>query len=230
MPEKSRWVKIAALEAIPEGLPCLIYCKTGNFQVQSQSPALSDPEMDRANRLLPEFRKNFVASHVLLRHVLAFFTGLPIESLDLGVLHQGKPVLQNHGMHFNLSHCADALAIAVSGHEIGVDIEEKRPDIDFEGMMDYAFSVADRLFCQKQDLPTAFTQIWTLKEAYLKAVGTGLCENLTEIDLTGPNSILKKNGYNSLTFCCPNQEIGSIVSKQDLAGLNFFEWVFQSNP
>ena len=37
---------------------------------------------------------------------------------------KGKPLLQGHpDIHFSLSHCRDAVAVAVNDYPIGIDIE-----------------------------------------------------------------------------------------------------------
>lgn len=225
MLEEPIWVKIPSLSEMLKALPCLVYCKTGEFIGQTNSQILSAEEIAKANRLLPELRKNYIDSHVILRQVLAHFTGLQADKLVISNLIQGKPFLQNHQLKFNLSHTKNAFLIAVSDLEIGVDMEEIQNEIDFNGIMDYAFSRSDKLFCQEHELPVAFTRIWTLKEAYLKAIGTGLSEKMTEMNITGSESILNKDGFRFNTFVCPGNEIGSIVGYQGLDGLMFLELI-----
>ncbi|MFZ4548426.1 MAG: 4'-phosphopantetheinyl transferase family protein [Bacteroidales bacterium] len=223
MLEEPIWVKIPDLSKIPRSLPCLVYCKTGEFIGQTKSQILSAEETAKANRFLPELRKNYIDSHVILRQVLSHFTGLQSDKLVISNLIQGKPFLQNYLLKFNLSHSKNVFLIAVSEQEIGVDIEEIQSDLDFDGIMDYAFSRGDKSFCLEHDLPATFTRIWTLKEAYLKAIGTGLSEKLTEMDFTGSESVLNKDGFRFHTFVCPGNEIGSVVGSHDLDGLMFFE-------
>jgi 4'-phosphopantetheinyl transferase len=223
MLEKRTWVKIPDLGEIPTDLPCLVYCKTRGNIWQSKSKILSEKEMNKADSLLPGLRRDFIGSHILLRQVLAQFTKLQPEKLLIGNLMQGKPFLKNHPLKFNFSHSYDSILVAVSDKEIGIDIEEIQRDLDFNGIMDFAFSQTEKLFCLKQDLPGAFTQIWTLKEAYLKAIGIGLSEKLAEIELIGPTSVLSRDGLYCRTFICPGNEIGSVVGIQDLDGIIFYE-------
>lgn len=86
----------------------------------------------------------------------------------------GKPLLTNYpDIHFNLSHCRHAVAVVLSSHPVGVDIENIRP---------YKADLAARIFTREEiaeitdapnpDIP--FTQLWTRKEALVKCTGTGI--------------------------------------------------------
>lgn len=89
----------------------------------------------------------------------------------------GKPYFRNLPVAFNLSHtkgmCACILATGEPGWEVGIDIEALRP---------YKENVAKRIFSQAENdyvqqscsKEEAFTKLWTLKEAYVKAIGKGL--------------------------------------------------------
>lgn len=68
--------------------------------------------------------------------------------------------------YFSLSHAGDYVAVAIDSCPIGIDIERNRP---------YRASLAKRYFSkEEQELPLSFTQIWTLKESFLKVTGMGL--------------------------------------------------------
>jgi 4'-phosphopantetheinyl transferase len=83
-------------------------------------------------------------------------------------------------LHFNLSHTEDLVAMAVCRHvRVGIDVEK---------LSSVSLAVADRFFSAAEvaelralpadTQPRRFMQLWTLKEAYLKAVGTGLAGGL----------------------------------------------------
>lgn len=73
----------------------------------------------------------------------------------------GKPVVQNG--HISISHSGDLVALAVSEHEIGVDLEETKPR--HAGFW-------QRIFGDTVGYPE-----WCKKEAYVKYLGTGFCEH-----------------------------------------------------
>ena len=86
-----------------------------------------------------------------------------------------KPrLISPEGVHYNLSHSGGWTVIAISDNEVGVDIQQVKP-VDMrlatrfftdeeKGQIDAAGEGATRLFYR----------FWTVKEAYLKALGTGL--------------------------------------------------------
>ena len=82
----------------------------------------------------------------------------------------GSPVL-----HFNISHAAERVVMAVSTQPLGVDIEGPRIVKD-------AAHIAQRFFAPEEQAAVvdqaAFFAIWTAKEAVIKATGLGLSQAL----------------------------------------------------
>lgn len=155
--------------------------------------ALSEDERTRAYRFRFEAdRGRFVASHAALRHILASYLGATPASLTFGTDTHGKPFLDApaHGrsLRFSLSHSGDLALVAVSlGREVGVDVEQVRPRVDLEGFAARYFSPRERDALARVppgDRLHAFLEIWTLKEAYLKACGDGLVRALDAFDVT----------------------------------------------
>jgi 4'-phosphopantetheinyl transferase len=105
-------------------------------------------------------------------------------------------------MRFSVSHSDDlALFGFARGHEIGVDVERIRPDIDIEDLAARYFSPNE--FKKLRSLPAdrqreAFYCGWTRKEAYLKGRGEGLSFPLDRVEVSldpGETSmILKTSG------------------------------------
>jgi 4'-phosphopantetheinyl transferase len=155
--------------------------------------ALSEDERMRASRFHFEAdRGRFVASHAALRRILASYLGAAPASLTFGAGTHGKPFLDapapGRSLRFSLSHSADLALVAVSlGREVGVDVERVRPRADLEGFAARYFSPRERDALARVppgDRLRAFLEIWTLKEAYLKACGDGLVRALDAFDVT----------------------------------------------
>jgi 4'-phosphopantetheinyl transferase len=155
--------------------------------------ALSEDERLRASRFHFEAdRGRFVASHAALRRILASYLGAAPASLTFGAGKHGKPFLDApaHGrsLRFSLSHSGDLALVAVSlGRDLGVDVEQVRPRVDHEGFAARYFSPRERDALARippGDRLHAFLEIWTLKEAYLKACGDGLARALDAFDVT----------------------------------------------
>ena len=85
---------------------------------------------------------------------------------------RGKPHLIDQAP-FNLTHAGDYAVLALSGQSVGVDLERFRP-IDWRRISERFFHPVERVFLAESSEPEKdFFRIWTLKESYLKAEGTG---------------------------------------------------------
>ena len=79
------------------------------------------------------------------------------------------------GIHFNISHSGDWSVCAVSELPVGIDIEMVQP-IDLSIAKDcFTENEFDRMtgFADKTKQLDYFYTIWTIKESYLKATGSG---------------------------------------------------------
>jgi 4'-phosphopantetheinyl transferase len=154
---------------------------------------LSEAERARAGRFhFAADRDRFVAAHVALRGILASYLEVSPASLEFGEGPHGKPFVDApaHGrtLRFSLSHSGDLALVAVSRErEVGVDVERVRPRDDLDGFAARYFSMHERAALARiadSDRLRAFFEIWTLKEAYLKACGDGLLRELDAFDVT----------------------------------------------
>ena len=95
----------------------------------------------------------------------------------------GKPSIAGHPeIHFNLSHCKEAAVCAVSDQPVGVDVESIREYKD--GLVQYSMNDEEIRQIESSEHPDrAFIRLWTMKEATLKLIGTGISNDLkTAID------------------------------------------------
>jgi 4'-phosphopantetheinyl transferase len=142
---------------------------------------LSSEERERARSLrFPNHRREYVASHALLRVTLARYALGDAGSLTFTSSPSGRPALAGgpSGLDFSLSRTDGLAAVAVSrAAAVGIDTEDLQQPGDY-------LDVADRYFAPGEvrglrGLPPElrerhFLELWTLKEAYAKACGTGL--------------------------------------------------------
>ena len=85
---------------------------------------------------------------------------------------RGKPHLPDYAP-FNISHTGDYAVLALSRQAVGVDLERIRP-LDWQRIALRFFHPEERAFLARSSEPESdFFRIWTLKESYLKAEGTG---------------------------------------------------------
>ena len=153
---------------------------------------LSADERARAARFhAVEHRQRFVVAHARLRELLGVQLRVAPESLVFAEGAHGKPELAQvvaPGLQFNLSH-SDTLGLVgwAWGRAIGVDIERWRPMRDEEALVRRFFSVSENQAysdCLPLARSAAFFNIWTRKEAYVKAVGRGLGLPLDSFDVS----------------------------------------------
>ena len=85
--------------------------------------------------------------------------------------NKGKPLLQGHpDIHFSLSHCHEAVAVALSDHPVGIDIEtvgHYSPEVARHVMSDDEM----RQIEASPQPEVAFIRLWTMKESFFKLTG-----------------------------------------------------------
>lgn len=154
---------------------------------------LSPGERARADGYaFEEPRRAFTASRGLLRRLLASFAGgepaaLRIFDDDLGKPRLGGECGQGR-WRFNVSHSGDLWGCALALHrEVGLDLEEVRPERAVESITKRYFSPAEGealLALPEGERAGAFHRIWTRKEAWLKARGFGITVPLDSFEVT----------------------------------------------
>ena len=121
-----------------------------------------------------------------------------IEPFAIGP--HGKPYLPSHPwIHFNMSHCDLAVAVAVSENEVGIDVEKIRPFRESLGRhvlneeeYDHVHAASTQPSCTTSEEPfstpsstpssdRAFIRIWTQKEAVLKLTGEGVNSHMHNV-------------------------------------------------
>jgi 4'-phosphopantetheinyl transferase len=154
---------------------------------------LSGEERARAAAFaFPRERGRFVASRGLLRSLLARLAGGAPASQEIVADALGKPRLGGTcgqgRLRFSVSHSGDLWACAVAlGREVGLDVEEVRPDRAADRIARRYFSPAEAdalAALPGPERPAAFHRIWTRKEAWLKARGFGISIPLDSFEVT----------------------------------------------
>lgn len=126
-------------------------------------------------------KKMTLAGEFLARQMIASYSGIPFDKIEISETEKGKPYAVNCPLHFSISHSVDMVAVAISDIEIGIDIQKCRPVseklVKRVCIPDEAAYVLDGMpekeqFSEKQ--VERFFEIWTAKEAYFKCIGTGI--------------------------------------------------------
>lgn len=177
-----------------------IHVWLASFDLKGTEPTtflnvLSADEKERADRYISaEARRRFVAARGTLRCLLARYLSTEPADIVFAYNSHGRPTVASPATKgdvvFNLSHSAEKVLYAISGGpEIGVDLERVR-SMDFIGISKRFFSHAEAALLSS--LPEngrreAFFECWTRKEAFVKAQGTGLHLDLSQVEVSlGP--------------------------------------------
>lgn len=123
-------------------------------------------------------KKEKIARDILFKHVVEK------ENLDSTLVFNqyGKPDFKDSTYHFNISHSNDMCLMSLSDEEIGVDVQyiQNFEEDRLDRLTRRVYNDNDYNFYNTDD-NTTFTQIWTIKEAYLKYIGLGLIKNIHDI-------------------------------------------------
>jgi 4'-phosphopantetheinyl transferase len=166
---------------------------------------LSEDEHARAERFRTGALQNhYIAGRGGLRMLLGRYLEADPAAVSLSYQPHGKPELgppwNAAGLEFNVSHSHGVAIYAFTrGSPIGVDVEAIRPMPNADALMERFFSPEEveqwRRTPGEGQLRTFFLG-WTMKEAWLKAVGSGLSFPLNEfcVTLDDPARVLSIRG------------------------------------
>lgn len=136
-------------------------------------------------------QQSYLASRWLLRTTLAPYTGIAPDQLVFARTDKGKPYIEHSDIHFSLSHSGHWVVLAVSSTApLGVDVEVVRRARNLQHIAQSYFHPAEVEQLTRigtKDQKAYFYRLWTLKEAFFKAIGTGISAGLGNIQFTLDN-------------------------------------------
>lgn len=145
----------------------------------------------------PKVTLTKLLGELMVRSLLARFWGLHRGDFTILRNEHGKPYLSGTtGIYYNISHSGDYVVCALSDEEVGVDIERKAV---------VRMAVANRFFhwqeilclekCNDEEQRALFFNYWSVKESYLKYIGSGLSHSLSSffVDLSKDVILLYEN-------------------------------------
>lgn len=123
-------------------------------------------------------------------------------------------------VYISISHAGNYAAAAVSSLPVGVDIETIRKCRP--GIFNKCFTPEEAALVLSQksqeETDSVFSRLWTRKESYIKAIGKGLAQSLSEFSVLGDEII--KDGSNTGFFCksyLPERDCILSVCSKDLS-------------
>lgn len=167
----------------------IVIAKVHSEDYENLYSALSKERKEKADKFKAQDAKNLsVAAGALLN------PDWEIEYSD-----NGKPFYKDHPeVKFNLSHSGQRVVLITSDKEVGCDVEKIKPESEIEKSL----KIAERYFTSDEiefinkssEKQKAFCSIWTRKESYLKALGTGLAKSLNTFSvIEGVKGYIIKN-------------------------------------
>lgn len=143
---------------------------------------LDDSEKARSSRFRSvRARREFVLCRAALRVSLAERLGCPCGRLSFGLLEHGKPFAKfadrSVDIAFNVSHSNGHGLIAITNRAcVGVDVEERAQRRDLDGIGSLVYGPEERRLlgtASGRKKVQIFYRLWSMKEALIKALGTG---------------------------------------------------------
>jgi 4'-phosphopantetheinyl transferase len=143
---------------------------------------LTAAELQRAGAFrFGRHRRRFVVRRAMRRVLLAHLARIAPSELAIEESAEGKPFLRDADLEFNASHSGDLAVIVTGCTSLGVDVESLDRRVDYLRFARHSFTeeeFGEIERCRGDDLPLAFFNCWTGKEAYVKAIGLGLGKDL----------------------------------------------------
>ena len=152
-----------------------------HFSFEESLPLLSEQRKAQALQFRQEEdRKTCAMAYLLLCEGLRKEYGISEWPL-FGYGELGKPFIVGHpDIHFNLSHCREAVVCVLSDRPVGVDIESVSEYS--ESLVDHTMNEQEKDLLFRSSRPDIeFIRLWTMKEAVLKCSGQGLVDDLRSI-------------------------------------------------
>jgi 4'-phosphopantetheinyl transferase len=199
-----------AIDAAPLDIDSRLSLLTADEQRRAKSFQVATPQ------------RQFIITRATLRTLLSRYLELPPGEVSIEIGANNKPQLaekhSGHDLQFNVAHSGDLALIAFAlGAPIGVDVERLRT-------MRLAVPMAQRYFHPAETMTiesapesqrgAAFLRCWTMKEAVLKATGTGLTDRLA--DFYVPSETTNVGAWISVPTFAPTQFAPCCVQQLDV--------------
>lgn len=149
----------------------------------SRDPACPDtnwPEPTEAEHataaglLVPEAGR-FLLRRQICRSLIARYSGLDPAFFSILADANGAPTIEprSTGLHVSFAHRGGWTAIGIARDPIGVDLEKMEPSVAIPWAMLHEQEAAALTTLDETERVAAFLRLWTMKEAYVKALGQG---------------------------------------------------------
>ncbi|MHB8289169.1 MAG: 4'-phosphopantetheinyl transferase family protein [Acidimicrobiales bacterium] len=191
---------------------------------------LSADEIVHAEGMAGNECRRYLARRIALRELIATATGIPPATLELeqvcslcGKRHPASVCTQSGSrLWWSASSDAWTYCVALSSSPVGVDIQSLRAPAGWREVIGRCFTLGEMLEVGAD--PERFITMWTLKEAFLKALGIGLSGRLDALDC----SLLERGQGGSLVSpAFPKVRLWALEPWSGVAGALVTSWSVQ---
>ena len=152
-----------------------------DFDLEAGLREISEQRREQALKFKYELGQRLcVLAYQLLKKGLCEEYGIT-ENPIFEYNEHGKPSIVGHPeIFFNMSHCKYAAACVISDKPIGIDVESIREYR--EGLVSYTMNDEEVHEIESAENPAAaFIRLWTMKEATMKLIGTGISNDMKNV-------------------------------------------------
>lgn len=175
-----------------------------------------------------EIPENTMSPQEIQKTLLSGYLNIKPAEVKIGRQAKGKPYsIDDPALFFNMSNSGNKTVFAFTrDSELGVDIELIRKLHDLDQMIEVNFTSNEIQFINnnKEDRLKRFFKFWTVKEAYLKAIGEGMRlppDNLeftvekNEFKFQSARGIFESNQWIFKNLDIENDYVGTLAIKNN---------------
>ena len=151
-----------------------------NFLYNHSVFFLKSHEIQKINFYKTKKTKTICLISLLLQYyVINKYCHLDLFKIKISKNKYGKPCISNSNFFFNVSHINDYIVIGVSFKcEIGIDIVYLNQNVNISAFKKHFSKKEFNCINNKKQ----FFIYWALKESFIKAIGSGLSNDLSKIN------------------------------------------------
>lgn len=164
----------------------------------SQIAKIFPETAEKIKNYRPDDKKRTLAGRFLLKNMIKEIYGR--EDFSLVFNENGKPLLDF--CFFSISHSEDVAVCAVSDFPVGTDIQYMGGFVKRKKYM--LFTDSESGYVNQHDSENRFHTLWTMKEAYIKAIG-GKIADAAKTEFVTSDFIIKKT-YENYKFKTQKKE------------------------
>lgn len=150
--------------------------------------------------------------------------GSEASRLEAGGTIEEQQKYPPHEIAFNISHSGEWVVLAIGrNRNIGVDVEKIRRDMDVMSIASRYFTPEEAALIESSDdIHALFFHHWSRKEAYVKAIGSGLFRELSSFSV--PNEDAEKDGWIFQRLEAGSKYAAAIVSDQPINSVPCYDF------